>query len=318
MLLAQSALIPPRGSVRFAQRAPLQAGLARLWSCATLGGVAPRPRIPPELKRRPFSLEEARAAGLTRRALQGRSWRRIGRALYAWRKLEEDPWRLLVAWRQLLPPDAVFAGFTAAWLHRLDVDPCHPIEIVVSPSSGVRSRSGLIVRRSRPGEVVSVRGLRATSVQRTFHDLRRRLPPVEFLVLADAALRLHLGVFDDLAEPAESPMETRLRWLLIRAGLQHPEVQKDLHDSKGRFVGRADLYYPEARLVIEYDGVNHRDRLVEDNRRQNLLITAGFQVLRFTAADIHQRPGAVEGQVRRALTRVRVSGTALLAAGSSG
>jgi Protein of unknown function (DUF559) len=210
--------------------------------------------------------------------------------------------RLLVAWRQLLPPDAVFAGLTAAWLHRLDVDPCHPIEIVVSPSSGVRSRSGLVVRRCRLSEVVSVRGLRATSVQRTLHDLRRQLPPVEFLVLADAALRLHLGVFDDLAAPAESPMETRLRWLLLHAGLPRPHVQAALHDSHGRFVGRADIYYPEARLVIEYDGVNHRDRLADDDRRQNLLVNAGYRMLRFTAGDVHQRPELIEAQVRQALT----------------
>ena len=215
-----------------------------------------------------------------------------------------DPWCLLVAWRELLPPDAVFAGLTAAWLHRLDVDPCNPIEVVVSPTSGVRSRTGLLVRRSRLGEVVNVRGLPATSAQRTFHDLRRKLPPVEFLVLADAALRLHLGLFDDLAEPAESPMETRLRWLLIQAGLRTPEVQAELRNADGRLVGRADLYYPAARLVIEYDGANHRDRLVEDNRRQNLLLNAGFRLLRFTAADIHQRPDVVTSQVRRALARV--------------
>jgi len=115
---------------------------------------------------------------------------------------------------------------------------------------------------------------------------------VEALVLADQALRLRLGRFDELAEPAESPMETRLRWLLIEAGLPRPEVQAKLS------FGRADLYYPAARLVIEYDGVNHRDRLVEDNRRQNLLINAGYRVLRFTAAD---RPQAITAQVRQAL-----------------
>ncbi len=60
------------------------------------------------------------------------------------------------------------------------------------------------------------------------------------------------------------------------------------------FVGRADLYY-------EYDGANHRDRLIDDNRRQNLLINAGFRLLRFTAADIHQRPEVVVAQVRSAL-----------------
>ena len=96
-------------------------------------------------------------------------------------------------------------------------------------------------------------------------------------------------------------METRLRWLLLQAGLPCPEVQANLHDASGQFIGRADLYYPEARLVVEYDGATHRDRLVEDNRRQNLLINAGFTPLRFTAADIHQRPEVVTAQVAELL-----------------
>jgi very-short-patch-repair endonuclease len=80
--------------------------------------------------------------------------------------------------------------------------------------------------------------------------------------------------------------------------LPRPEVQRELRDHDGRFVGRADLYYPSARLVIEYDGTNHRDRLVQDNRRQNSIINAGYRVLRFTAAD---RPEVIQAQVRRAL-----------------
>jgi len=217
--------------------------------------------------------------------------------------LKDDPWRLLVAWRTQLPPDAVFTGLTAAWLHRLDVDPCHPVEVAVPTRSGARSRPGLSVRHcALPKSVVTrVRGLPATSAACTFGDLRKRIPAAEFLVLADQALRLGLGQFDDLAEPAESPMETRLRWLLLEAGLPRPQVQVPLHNSAGRFVGRADLYYPAARLVIEYDGGNHRDRLVEDNRRQNLLIDTGFRVLRFTALDLSQRPETIEGLVRRGL-----------------
>jgi len=93
-------------------------------------------------------------------------------------------------------------------------------------------------------------------------------------------------------------METRLRWLLVSAGLPQPEVQVDLHDDDGDFLGRADLYYRQARLVIEYDGANHRERLVSDDRRQNLLINAGYRILRFTAADIHGRPEVVVAQVR--------------------
>jgi len=104
-----------------------------------------------------------------------------------------------------------------------------------------------------------------------------------------------------LAARAESPMETRLRWLLIQGGLPRPEVQTDLRDAASRFVGRADLYYPSARLVVEFDGGNHRERLVEDDRRQNLIVNAGYRLLRYTAADIYSRPDVVVAQVRAAL-----------------
>jgi very-short-patch-repair endonuclease len=96
-------------------------------------------------------------------------------------------------------------------------------------------------------------------------------------------------------------METILRWLLIQSGLPHPLVQTKLRDSAGRTIARADLYYPESRLVLEYDGGNHRDRMVDDNRRQNLLINAGYQVLRFTFADINSRADVVIAQVQAAL-----------------
>lgn len=86
-----------------------------------------------------------------------------------------------------------------------------------------------------------------------------------------------------------------------QAGLPRPLVQVDLRDREGAFVGRADLYYASARLVIEYDGVNHRDRLIEDNRRQNRLMNAGYRLLRFTAADRAQRPDTIAALVRATL-----------------
>jgi very-short-patch-repair endonuclease len=54
-------------------------------------------------------------------------------------------------------------------------------------------------------------------------------------------------------------------------------------------------------LAVEYDGGNHRERMVEDNRRQNVLLNNGYQVLRFTAADVYTRPKVVVADVRAAL-----------------
>ena len=104
----------------------------------------------------------------------------------------------------------------------------------------------------------------------------------------------------EIAAPAQSPMETRLRWLLHSAGLPKPEVQYDLYDDSGNFLGRADLYYPSAQLVIEFDGGNHRDRLISDNRRHNSLINAGYRILRFTGPDVYGRADSVVAQVRAA------------------
>ncbi len=276
--------------------------------------MARTPYIPPKLTKGPFTLEEARAAGLTLSALTSNAWRRLGAELYCFAQLKEDPWQLLSAWQRSLPAEVVFAGGTAAWLLGLDVEPIDPVEIVVPPDSGIRPRVGLTVRRCElpPAEVVSIRGLRATALPLTLAGLCLRRPAVEALVAIDMAV--HAGLTDAaalvryaaaakgrsgagklralaaVAAPAESPMETRLRWLLIQAGLPQPEVQTSLHDSKGRFIGRADLYYPAAKLILEYDGVNHRERLVEDDRRQNLLINAGFRLLRFTATDVYSRP----------------------------
>jgi very-short-patch-repair endonuclease len=232
-----------------------------------------------------------------------------------WNGLDADPWQVLTAWQDFLPADAVFAGATAAWMAGLDFSPTDPVEIVVPPNSGLRSRPGLSVRRCRilPGEVVTMQRLRATSLPRTIHHLSLRLPAVEILIAMDAALRKKLAPakafggrklqrLAAMAAPAESPMETRLRWLLIQRGLPRPEVQVDLGDDKNRY-GRADLYYPSARLILEYDGGNHRDRLVEDNRRQNLLLSAGFQLLRFTAGDIYNEPDVVAALVRSALSQ---------------
>jgi hypothetical protein len=160
---------------------------------------------------------------------------------------------------------------------------------------------------------------------RTVVDLGGRDPLIEGVVAADlflhaalvtvAELRTYVAEHPgakgvarlrrvvELAEPkAESAMETRLRMLLVLAGLPPAEVQVSIHDDQGRFLGRPDLLYRLQGLAIEYDGGTHRDRLVEDNRRQNGLIGAGLRLLRFTAADVYGNPDLVALQVRHALS----------------
>jgi len=60
----------------------------------------------------------------------------------------------------------------------------------------------------------------------------------------------------------------------------------------------ASLFYPRARLAIEYDGETHRDRLAEDDRRQNRLQRAGYRLLRYTASDVYGRADEILAEVR--------------------
>ena len=290
--------------------------------------MARPPHIPAALTRGPFTLADARRAGLERWHLEDVCWRRLGPRTYVWAGRPEQASLRLEAALKRLPASATFSGLTAAWLHGLDVKPCDPIDVTVPLDAGVSARAGLTLRRStvRRDEVVHVRGMRATTLLRTLVDVSRRLALTEAVVLADMAM--HAGLVDrdrfeawararvrgpgaakvrrvlEHSEPkSESPMETRLRMLLVLAGLPRPAAQVSLQDARGRFLGRPDLYYPGARLGIEYDGATHRESLAADNRRQNRLLGEGIQLLRFTAGDVLHNQASVVAQVRGHLAR---------------
>src|SRR5438132_1933136 len=282
------------------------------------------PRVPVELTRGPFDLEEAGRYGLTRYHLRAASWRSLGNGFYAVREIADWPLVRLAAAVQRLPSAAVFSGRTAAWLHGLDVEPCNPIEATVPFACSLRRLAGISIERSAQIEMSIAKGLPVTPRVRTVADLGRHLPLLEAVVAIDMALHSRLVTAEQLrrwvethvgyrgisrlrqamglAEPSvQSPMETRLRLLLILAGLPRPQVQVPLHDDRGRFIGRPDLYYPTQCLSLEYYGSGHRETMTADHRRQNRLINAGYRLLRFTAADLLSTPDSLVLLVRQAL-----------------
>ncbi|MBO0702468.1 MAG: DUF559 domain-containing protein [Candidatus Dormibacteraeota bacterium] len=282
--------------------------------------------VPEELKNQPFTLEQARTYGLTRDHLRGSAWRRVSRGWYRWAGCTPTEEVLLETIRRMVPPDSAFSGRTAARLLGLDVPAARKPEVIVQRPTGITERVEATVSRARlpSTEVVTRGGFRITSPVRTCFDLVRQLSLVEAVVVVDMALHAGLMELDEFrsyleeragaagitaarhavefAEPkSESPQETRLRMLLVRGGLPRPEAQVSVHDAAGTFAGRLDLYYPDARLGIEYDGENHRDRLTDDNRRQNRLLKLGIRLLRYTGPDLRERPHVIVREVGTAL-----------------
>lgn len=290
----------------------------------------PFSHVPDELKNGTVSLADADSLGVSRDVLRGSAWRHVGWGHCRWAAQGMDDNARLEILLKGLPEGSALAGLTAARCWGLDVPPPVEPEVIVPPGGGVSGRAAGTVRRVRleRGDVVLHHGLPVTSPMRTCFDLACGLPLVEAVVVTDQALSTGLvrpqlfaqyvghhhkvrGVVQarrvlDLAEPrSESPMESRLRMFLMRAGLPCPEAQVSIFDPRGNFAGRVDLYYPAARVGIEYDGENHRDRMTADNQRQNHLLECGITLLRYTAPDLADRRDAVVAEVRSALRRRR-------------
>jgi very-short-patch-repair endonuclease len=91
----------------------------------------------------------------------------------------------------------------------------------------------------------------------------------------------------------ESPKETELRLLLLRAGLPEPEINAKTYDSAGRYLGNPDLRYVHERVSIEYEGDEHRRdpaRWRRDIRRRERFADAGWRTIRVTEADLRGSP----------------------------
>ena len=108
----------------------------------------------------------------------------------------------------------------------------------------------------------------------------------------------------DARFPVDSPYETRTRLGLVMHGLPEPVVQVRVETAQG--VRHADLGYPEQKLLIEYQGEEHRlsrKRWLSDLTRVQLFQDAGYHVLLIGADDIEPDCSALAGRVRRALAR---------------
>jgi very-short-patch-repair endonuclease len=258
---------------------------------------------------------------------------RLAPETYAWAGLGDDPIHRLRAIFRRLPAGAAFSGKTSVWLHGIDVAPCKPVEVTVAPDVGVTARSGAVIRRSDldQADVVQRRGLPTTRLARALAEVCAHSNLTDAVVIADEALHRRRITLEelaswasenrnrhgirrlrkviDLAEPlAESPMESRLRMLLLLGGLPRPEAQVTIRD-QGEVIGRVDLYYEAERLGIEYDGGVHRGSLADDVRRQNALLRVGVRLLRFTARDVLGDPESVLHQVRALLNWTSAGGS---------
>jgi Protein of unknown function (DUF559) len=171
-----------------------------------------------------------------------------------------------------------------------------------------------------------VDGMRVTLPERTAFDIGRTLPADRAVIHLDALARAtNLKVADvvSLADRnvgkrgvrrlrsalelvdggAESPQETRVRLLLVRAGIPKPETQIEFVDEFGEVRIRVDMGWREWKVAVEYDGVQHwldKHQRSWDIDRIAMLEAVGWTVVR-VSAEMLSRPHVVVDRVLRAL-----------------
>ncbi|WP_159802668.1 endonuclease domain-containing protein [Arthrobacter zhaoguopingii] len=241
---------------------------------------------------------------------------------------------------------ALWGLFLPPWLD--PAAPIHlsrPMELTAPRRRGVRGHRVPLT----PRDVVPVNGAFVTAPAWTWTDLAGMLRLADLVAAGDCLLRRDdaparpgtIGVPDPLSSLGEiadvvgrrrgsrgirrarealellrpgvdSAPETRLRLLILEAGLPEPEVNQWILDPYGRRLSRPDLQYRRQRIALEYEGEHHLLSAVQWNRdieRDDRLRELGWVVLRFSKH--HLLPADVPasmGKIRRALAAAEARG----------
>ncbi|MFG1906702.1 hypothetical protein [Kribbella sp. NPDC048928] len=280
-----------------------------------------------------LTVAQAREAGISRGVLRGPRYQRVLGPVYAEAQAAVTP-QLLAEAGLLLTPGAAVSHHTALSLWTDDVragDRDVHVTVQRDPHQVLPRVDGLRVHEVQHLDLVLRAGLPLTSPERTFLDLAPYCDLTELVTAGDSLVRhtytqpAHLI---DLTTSAlgirhvrrarqaaglvrsgvDSPMETRLRLLLVLAGLPEPVVGYVVTDSAGGWVAKPDLAYPDIKHAIEYDGKHHlvdARQWRQDIRRRENLEREGWLVRVITSHDLLQVPQTVVARIAEDLHHLR-------------
>lgn len=278
--------------------------------------------------RRPFSRADARAAGLPLRELLSKRYHKLLYDSYVSATVTITHELRAEAAVNASGSGAYVSHFTAAVLWGAVV-PETPYLHVSVPRQEHRCRRQGVKAHASEGKPPPVRqrGLPVSSPAQTFIDLAEAgLTLVQLVVLGDSLVRAERLEPDDLVTAAaayagkgaklarraarhvragvDSAMESRLRMLLVLAGLPEPTVNYIVRNADGRIWMRFDLYYAAYGLLVEYDGRQHAEnskQWLRDIARRERLDKMRLRLLIVTKDDFYDAPEQVLVRVRDAL-----------------
>lgn len=195
---------------------------------------------------------------------------------------------------EVLPPEAVFVGRTAAALHGLWMpDSKHrPVDVALArrdelPREYAHSERSEIRTRRRTyasWEMTTVARLPVTIETRTWVDLAEELSVPDLVACGDSVLRAEappplpieemvlrarrqrgvrrarqaLGLLD---RDSRSRPESHMRVAFVLGGLPKPRVNKAVYNSDHEWLYEPDVHWEEPRLSFDYQGADHAETM---------------------------------------------------------
>ncbi len=276
---------------------------------------------------RPFLRSDAIAAGIDPRVLRGARFRRLFRGVLVDASVPLTP-RLRVEAALLPFGDSAFASHaSAARLLGIPIPNLPEEWVTVTDPNDRRAREGIrCVQRSPTTDLLAIGGIRISGYCRVFLELSDLLTLVDLVIVGDHLVQKGKVTPADLIEAAQtsrlpgpslarqaarfvragvdSPMETRLRMLLVLAGLPEPEVNHLIRDETGHIVRRYDLWYAASETLVEYEGRQHADNEAQwhsDITRREELDERNRRLLTVTSRGIYADPAGTLTRIRRVL-----------------
>jgi very-short-patch-repair endonuclease len=285
----------------------------------------------------PFTRAEALAAGVTDLELSGARYQQVLRGVHVLATVEPTLVLRSLAALTIAPKGAVVTHHTAARLWGGIPPDSSDIHLTI-PHLNRPKIDALRPHRVKamPGTVPR-RGLPVTSPERTFLDMGRWSDLVDLVVLGDSFVRAGVTTPERLRTAArdwtgthralviraasfvrdnvDSPMESRLRMLIVLAGLPEPVVNFQVLTVDGRVQYRIDLSFPDQRLGIEFDGRHHIEREGQwegDLLRREDLEAQDWKFVVVVGSQVYGEPGVVLARIEAAMGSRGIGVPALL------
>lgn len=274
---------------------------------------------------RPFSRADAEKAKIKPSTLRGPRFVRLFSGVYVAADAPPTPLQRVQAALVPFRGNGFASHASAARVYAVPIPTLPDEHVTVTTAAHRRTHPGVVCHVMKKPRAVVLDGIGVSSPNQLFTELASQLSLVDLVVAGDHLVRHQRGVTPKtlaafaaagtlprsrlaavaagyVREKVRSPMETRLRMLIVLAGLPEPRINVLVGTGDGMLKREHDLVYAASRTAIEYDGQQHPEEQWErDLERREEADDDGWRILTVISKGIYRRPDLTLEKIHRVL-----------------